>query len=76
MKKLLILLTLLPFTGCTVPNHAIQEEQMTVFGLKKLTTHVFRQCHWVGCQLVKEALHGFVILRRGIIDFNNVCHNS
>ena len=30
MKKLLILLTLLPFTGCTLPNHAIQEEQMTV----------------------------------------------
>lgn len=30
MKKLLILLTLLPFAGCAVPNYAIQEEQMTV----------------------------------------------
>lgn len=30
MKKFLLLLVLIPFTGCVTQNYAVQEEQMTV----------------------------------------------
>ena len=33
-------------------------------------------CGFLGGQLVKEALHGFVVLGRVVIYFNDVCHNS